>query len=169
MPIDFQLPAAPPAQVQPATAPSFDDGYANARALANGGQAGLALAAYSALLTRSPGNTDVLLGRGIVYARLGRWPEAEADLGAAAQASPDYADVWEALGNTWRWSDQPARALGAYERLVALRPNDPAALLLRTRRNRALGHAPEARADLERARSLGGNERGLTFALYRRW
>jgi YaiO family outer membrane protein len=157
MPIDFQLPADPPAQVQPANAPSFDDQYAGARALANGGQPELALAAYSALLTRSPGNADVLLGRGIVYARLGRWREAEADLNAAAQASPDYADVWEALGNTWRWSEQPAKALEAYERLVALRPADPAALVLRARAHRALGHTAEARADLERARGLGGD------------
>jgi YaiO family outer membrane protein len=157
MPIDFQLPATPPAQVQPAAAPSFDDAYANARALANGGQPELALAAYASLLTRSPGNVDVLLGRGIVYARLGRWREAEADLGAAAQASPGYADAWEALGNTWRWSEQPAKALDAYDHLVALRPNDPAALVARARAQRALGHAPEARADLERARSLGGD------------
>jgi YaiO family outer membrane protein len=157
MPIDLQLPADPPAQVQPAAVPSFDDQYGKARALANGGQPELALAAYSALLTQSPGNADVLLGRGIVYSRLGRWREAEADLGAAAQAKPGYADVWEALGNTFRWSEQPARALDAYARLVALRPNDPAALVARARAQRALGHAPEARADLERARSLGGD------------
>jgi YaiO family outer membrane protein len=137
MPIDLQLPADPPAQVQPASAPSFDDQYASARALANGGQPELALAAYSALLSRSPGNADVLLGRGTVYARLGRWREAEADLTAAAQASPDYADVWEALGNTYRWSEQPARALEAWERLAALRPQDPAPWIARARAQRA--------------------------------
>ena len=157
MPIDFQLPDNPPAQVQPPSAPSFDDQYAKARALANGGQPELALAAYSALLTRSPGNADVLLGRGIVFARLGRWNEAVADLSAAAGASPDYADVWEALGNTYRWSEQPAKALDAYERLVTLRPQDPAALVARARAQRALGHVPEARTDLERARALGGD------------
>jgi YaiO family outer membrane protein len=157
MPIDLQLPADPPAQVQPASAPSFDDQYASARALANGGQPELALAAYSALLTRSPGNADVLLGRGIVYARLGRWRESEADLNAAAQASPDYADVWEALGNTYRWSEQPAKSLEAWERLTSLRPKDPAPWLARARAQRALGRADEARASLERARSLGGD------------
>jgi len=157
MPIDFQLPSNPPAQVQPPSAPSFDDQYANARTLANKGQPELALAAYSALLSRSPGNADVLLGRGIVYARLGLWREAEADLGAAAKASPGYADVWEALGNTYRWSEQPAKALEAYEHVVTLRPNDPAALVARARAHRALGHAAQARADLERARALGGD------------
>ncbi len=157
MPIDFQLPSDPPAQVQPPSTPSFDDQYARARALANDGQPELALAAYSALLTRSPGNADVLLGRGVVHARLGHWNEAEADLSAAAKASPGYADVWEALGNTYRWSEQPAKALEAYERLVALRPSDPAALVARARTHRALGHADQARADLERARAMGGD------------
>jgi len=38
MPIDFKLPADPPARVQAPSAPSFDDRYARARALANGGQ-----------------------------------------------------------------------------------------------------------------------------------
>jgi YaiO family outer membrane protein len=149
MPIDFQLPSDPPAQVQTASAPSFDDQYAKARALANGGQPELALAAYSALLTRAPGNADVLLGRGIVYARLGRWSESEADLLAAAKASPDYADVWDALANTYLWSEQPAKALDASEHLVALRPNDPNALAARARAHRALGHAAPARADLQ--------------------
>jgi YaiO family outer membrane protein len=161
MPIDFQLPNDPPAQVQAASIPSFDDQYAQARALANNGQPELALAAWSALLARSPGNADVLLGRGIVFARLGRWIEAEADLNAAAQASPGYADVWEALGNTYRWSERPAKALEAWERLVALRPADPAAYVARARAHRALGHADLARADLERARTLGGEAREI--------
>lgn len=157
MPIDFQLPSNPPAQVQAASASSFDDQYARARALANGGQPELALAAYSALLSRAPGNADVLLGRGIVHARLGRWSESEADLAAAVKASPDYADAWEALGNTYRWSGQPAKALDASERLVALRPKDPNALVARARAHRALGHAAQARADLEGARALGAD------------
>ena len=157
MPIDSQLPAAPPAQFQPPSPASFDDQYARARALANDGQPELALAAYSALLARSPGNGDVLLGRGIVYARLGRWAEAEADLNAAAAAAPGYADLWEALGNCYRWSEQPAKALAAYERLVALRPHNPAALVLRARAQRALGQDAQARAGLERARALGGD------------
>jgi tetratricopeptide (TPR) repeat protein len=125
--------------------------------MANGGQPELALASYSALLTRAPGSADVLLGRGIVYARLGRWSESEADLAAAAKASPDYADVWEALGNTYRWSEQPAKALDAAEHLEALRPNDPNALVARARAQRALGHAAQARADLERPRALGAD------------
>jgi YaiO family outer membrane protein len=130
MPVVAQLPPSPPsvsAPAQPVATPTFDDAYARARALANGGQPGLALAAYDALLARSPGNVDVLLGRGIVYARLGRWTEAESDLRAAAAASPAYVDAWSALGNMYLWSGQQGKARAAYSRLIALQPNDPAA------------------------------------------
>ena len=120
MPIDFQLP--PTAQIQTASPAFFDEQYEKARTLANSGQPALALAAYNALLAQSPGNVDVLLGRGIVYTRMERWSEAEADLEAAAKASPAYADVWLALGNLHRRQGRPdaarldiekARALGA--------------------------------------------------------
>jgi YaiO family outer membrane protein len=153
---NIQLPPDPPAQVQPPANASFDDQYAAARALANGGQPELALAAYDALLVRSPGNVDVLLGRGIVYARLARWREAEADLTAAAKDSPSYADVWSALGNAYQWSGQPDKAVDACTHLVALQPGDPAAWLARARALRALGRVSEARADLDKARTLGG-------------
>jgi len=136
---------------------SFDDAYAHARELANGGQPELALAAYDALLARSPGNVDVLLGRGIVHARLGHWQEAERDLRAAAAASSSYADVWSALGNMYAWSDRPEQAAGAYTRLIALQPDDPAHYIARGRALRALGRTAEARADLDKARALGGS------------
>ncbi len=157
MPVAAQLPPSPPsvsAPAQPAATPSFDDAYARARALADDGQPGLALAAYDALLARSPGNVDVLLGRGIVYARLGRWQEAGRDLRAAATAAPTYADVWSALGNVYAWSDQPAQAVDAYTRLIALQP-DAAAYVARGRALRALGRNTEARADLDKAQALG--------------
>jgi tetratricopeptide (TPR) repeat protein len=63
----------------------------------------------------------------VVCATSGRRQEAERDLRAAAGASPAYADVWSALGNTYAWSDQPEQAVDAYARLIALQPNDGAA------------------------------------------
>jgi len=123
MPADLQTPPAQVAAVQE-NAPSFDQQYEQARGFANAGQHELALKLYSGLLARSPGNVDVLLGRGIVYTRMQRWQEAESDLRAAATAAPNYADVWSALSNMYRWSDQPAKASEAYERLVALRPEE---------------------------------------------
>jgi YaiO family outer membrane protein len=160
MPVVFQQPPTPPSVT--ATAPAaatigFDDAYARARDLANGGQPELALVAYDALLARAPGNVDVLLGRGTVHARLAHWQEAERDLRAAAAAAPTYADVWSALGNMYAWSDRPEQAADAYSRLIALQPNDPAPYVARGRALRALGRAAEARADLGRARALGGS------------
>jgi YaiO family outer membrane protein len=160
MPVVAQLPPSPPSQsapAQPAASLSFDDAYARARALANDGQPELALAAYDALLARSPGNVDVLLGRGIVHARLGRWQEAERDLRAAATAAPTYADVWSALGNMYAWSDRPEQAADAYTRLIALQPDDAGTYVARGRALRALGRNAGARADLDKARALGAS------------
>jgi YaiO family outer membrane protein len=158
MPAAQLPPSSPPITAPaPAAAPSFDDAYARARALANDGQPELALSAYDALLARSPGNVDVLLGRGIVHTRLGRWDAAERDLRAAAAAAPTYADVWSALGDMYAWSDRPEQARNAYTQLIALRPADPAPRIARGRALRALGRNAEARADLDQARALGGN------------
>jgi YaiO family outer membrane protein len=160
MPVISQLPPTPPSITAPAPAAStasFDDAYARARDLANGGQPELALAAYDALLARSPGNVDVLLGRGSVHARLGHWQEAERDLRAAAAAAPTYPDVWSALGNMYAWSDRPEQAADAYTHLIALQPDDPAHYVARGRALRALGRTAEARADLDKARALGGS------------
>jgi YaiO family outer membrane protein len=127
MVVDFQQPPATQSSTAASDAGvSFDAAYARARAHANGGQPGLALAEYSALLARSPGNADVLLGRGIVLSRMARWSEAEADLTAAAQAAPDYPDVWAALADLYRWSARPAQAAAAQDRLAALQPAAPA-------------------------------------------
>lgn len=164
MPVDYQLPSPPPAQVQPARPASFEEQYDKARALANGGQPGLAVAAYGTLLAQSPGNADVLLGRGIAYTRLERWAEARADLEAAAQAAPGYADVWLALGNLHQWNGRPEAALQAYGRLLALRPGDPAGWIARARANQALGRNAQARADLAQARAAGADGAGIDAA-----
>ena len=109
-----QAPAPAPAPGSaPAPAPlsapalGFDAQFQAARNLAISGQREAALAAFGALLQRSPGNADVLLGRGRLYAWMGRWPQAEADLTAVTAASPAYADAWSALGDLYLWSDRP--------------------------------------------------------------
>jgi len=160
MPIDFQQLSVQVSQAQSAAGAPFEEQYQQARSLANGGQPELALAAYSALLARSPGNVDVLLGRGVVLSRLERWNEAEADLTAAAKASPDYADVWFALGNLYQWQGQPARAAEAYGRAAALRPNDEATLAAQTRALRAMQPQPLPLA----ASPDAANAAGITWA-----
>lgn len=141
--VDIQAISAPAAETRPASVAGFDQQFSDARALANAGQSAMALEAYNALLARSPGNVDVLLSRGIVYGRLQRWAEAEADLKAVTVAAPDYADAWSALGNVYLWSGQRDKAAEAYRRWVALRPDDADA---RAALERALAAPPPAMA-----------------------
>src|SRR5258708_2835555 len=134
--------------------PSFDQQFQTARGLAIAGQRDAAIAAYTELLQRSPGNADVLLGRGRVYSWMGRWSEAEADLSAATLAAPNYADAWSALGDLYLRSDRPRRAAETYGRWLALAPAlDPAPLIARGRAFRAPGEFAAARADFQAARA----------------
>jgi YaiO family outer membrane protein len=136
----------------------FDQQFQAARDLAISGRREQAVAAYTALLESSPGNSDVLLGRGRVYAWMGRWAEAEADLRAATVASPRYADAWSALGDLYRWSDRPAQAVEAYSQWLALgRADDPAPLVARGRAYRAAGDIASARADFLAAGARGAD------------
>ena len=140
---------------------SYDQQYEEARTLANSGQEKEAIQAYSDLLILSPGNADVLLGRGQVYARMNRWPEAEADLLAVTAASPNYADAWSALGNMYMWSDRPMLAIEAFGRWVDLRPTDPAPHIARGRAYRAAGDYAAARADFEAAATAGADAKQI--------
>jgi len=155
---DFGAAPANPAATEIAAIPvSYDQQFQTARALANSGQREEAIQAFSDLLVRSPGNADVLLGRGQVYARMGRWPEAEADLLAATAASPGYADAWSALGDMYMWSDRPRQAIDQFARWVDLRPADPAPHIARGRAYRAAGENAAARVDFDAALALGAD------------
>jgi YaiO family outer membrane protein len=148
--------ALPAAAQQSARAPAgFEEQFRAARQLANSGRRDEAIAAYTALLERHPGNADVLLGRGRVYAWEKRWEEAERDLRAATQRSPRYADAWAGLGDMYLWSDRPAEAAAAYGQWVELKPRDPEARMARGRAHRAAGQFEPARADFEAAGALG--------------
>ncbi|MES2900663.1 MAG: YaiO family outer membrane beta-barrel protein [Pseudomonadota bacterium] len=146
---------ASPAPQAPAA--GFDEQFQQARALVAAGQHDMAIALYTTLLARSPGNADVLLGRGLAQARLQRYPQAEADLRAATVASPAYADAWSALGNVYSWSDRPALAVPAYTQLIALQPREPAHLIARAGAYRDLKQRDQARVDLDAAAALGGD------------
>ncbi|HUR41658.1 MAG TPA: YaiO family outer membrane beta-barrel protein [Verrucomicrobiae bacterium] len=151
--------APPPAPNDQATLAeaSFDEQVRAARALATSGHREESLAAYTQLLQRSPGNTDVLLGRGQVYAWEKRWPEAEDDLRAATARSPSYAGAWSALGDVYLWSRRPEQAVDAYGRWIDLKPDDAAAYMARGRAHRAAGHTVPAHNDFEVAAALGAN------------
>ena len=136
---------------------SYEQQFEAARQLAISGQRDEAIRAYSDLLLRSPGNADVLLGRGQVYAWMGNWPEAETDLRAVTTSSPGYAGAWSALGNMYLWSDRPTQATEAFGHWIELSPKDPAPRIARGRSYRAAGDYIAARADFEAASALGAD------------
>lgn len=148
-----------------ATSASFDAQFNAARQLVRDGRREEALAAYSALLARSPGNSDVLLARGRLYAWMDRPAEAETDLVAATRAAPGYADTWSALGDLYRWTDRPALAAQAYARWADAAPKDPAPHLARGRMLRLAGDLSGARAEFETAAALGAPQAEVDKAL----
>lgn len=152
------LPVASPQEV--AANDSYDAQLQRARALATSGdqaQREQAIALYAQMLERSPGNSDVLLGRGRTFAWMGRYPESEADLTAVTTRAPEYADAWSALGDMYLWSGRPQQAAEAYGHWMALKPDDPAAAIARGRAHRAAGDAEAARVDFAAAQARGAD------------
>ena len=122
------------------------------------GQAQEAVQAYARLIEASPRDPDLWLGRGLAHARLGQWQQATESLESAAALAPNYADVWSALADAYRWNDRPAAAADAYARLAGLRPQDPQPQLMRARTLIASGDIEAARLAAERARALGADD-----------
>lgn len=153
-------PAADVAAVQPVEAvasESYEQQMARARELATSGQRDAAVALYTSLLDRSPGNSDVLLGRGRTYAWMKQWPQAEADLLAVTSRSPTYADAWSALGDMYMWSDRPAQAVEAYGQWQALSPTNAEAYIARGRAYRDAGDYATANAQFDAAAERGAD------------
>ncbi|WP_135210916.1 tetratricopeptide repeat protein [Vitreimonas flagellata] len=78
---------------------------------------------YSQLIAAQPGDWRLYFARGAARERLGRWPEAEADMQEALRLSPDQPDVLNYLG--YSWIDRGERleeGLAMIQRAVELRP-----------------------------------------------
>ncbi len=136
---------------------NFDEEYEAARSLANNGNRAEAISAYTALLNSHPGNTDVLLGRGIVYARNGMWKESESDLVEVTTRSPEYLDAWNALANMYAWSDQHDKAIDTYSQMIRLQPTNADVYLARAKQYRNKNELTLAKKDLHLANSLGAS------------
>lgn len=149
--------AAPPAT---ATEPTAAELTAQARAASTARRYDEAIALYTRLLERAPGDMDARLARGRAYAWARRWREAEVDLRAVTSASPGYADAWSALGDLYAWSGRPRDAVAAYDRWQALAPGQPEPLLARARAHRQAGDAAAARRDMDAAIALGASDPG---------
>ena len=154
-PLFLLLQATAPAAVAAAPAESYQQQLLRARDLATSGHKDEAIALYTDLLARYPGDADLLLGRGRAYAWSGRWADAEADLRAVVADHPAYADAWSALGDVYLWSDRPAQAADAYARWGEVAPQDPAAMVALGRAQRAAGNRDAARVAFQAAGARG--------------
>lgn len=78
---------------------------------------------YSRLIAAESGNWRLYFARGAARERLGRWPDAEADMQRALELAPDQPDVMNYLGYSWvdRGERMP-EALALIQRAVELRP-----------------------------------------------
>lgn len=97
-------------------------------------------------------NPEPLRLRGIIYERLDRWPEAEADFLRVLEYKPDDADTLNYLGYTWvDRGENLTRAFELIEKAVALEPNSGAIVDSLGWAHYKLGQYEEAKTYLEKA------------------
>lgn len=119
------------------------------------GRYGEAEPVYEALLREQTDDWRLYFARGAVRERLGRWPEAEADLQRALALSPDQPDVMNYLGYTWvDRGERLEEGLAMLTRAAELRPNSGAVLDSLGWAHYRLGQYEEALGYLERAVEL---------------
>ncbi len=97
-------------------------------------------------------NPEPLRLRGIIYERLGRWPDAEADFLRVLSYNPDDADTLNYLGYTWvDRGENLTRAFEMIEKAVTLQPDSGAIVDSLGWAHYKLGQYDDARTHLERA------------------
>ncbi|MEM7729169.1 MAG: tetratricopeptide repeat protein [Pseudomonadota bacterium] len=100
-------------------------------------------------------NPDPLRMRGIIYERLGRWPEAQTDFLRVLKYKPDDADTLNYLGYTWvDRGENLVRAFELIEKAVELEPDSGAIVDSLGWAHYKLGRYDEAKTHLERAAVL---------------
>lgn len=110
---------------------------------------------YGRLIEAQPRDWRLYFARGAVRERLGRWPEAEADLQQALQLSPNQPDVLNYLGYTWvDRGERMQEGMAMIERAVALRPSSGAIIDSLGWAHYRLGDYAQAVDMLERAVEL---------------
>jgi tetratricopeptide (TPR) repeat protein len=112
-------------------------------------------------LIRDEGKPDwrLLFGRAVAYERLGRWPEAEADLQVALKVRPDDPELLNYLG--YSWIDRGVRlkeALAMVEKAVGQNPNSGAMMDSLGWAYYRLGDYPRAVERLEAAVELDAGD-----------
>lgn len=160
-------PEAPTALLYARAALALDPGRSEAALLAASllealGQPGLARGAYGLVDQEDPAWLAAELGRAALLRAEAEEVAALEVLSRLAEALPDRPEVHAARGDLLRAMDRPAEAEAAYDRAIALSPEDAARLwylhFTRALVREATGDWPGTEADLRRALELAPDQ-----------
>ena len=111
------------------------------------GRSPMAEKLLSEALSLQPADIDLRIDRSIARAAQGKYWEALDDLNAVLERAPDRRDALTFRASAWRHVGAPELARQDIDRALALRPNDPDALLERGLIRKEAGDIGGARAD----------------------
>jgi predicted TPR repeat methyltransferase len=140
--------------------------FQRARALEALGRLGEAIEACRAAVDANPKMLPAVELAVYVGRRLGDTSAAEAMLRAAQRATPESLPIWLAMGK-FLARDRRAEALDWFEKVLEAEPENVEALLVSASLNYDLGHVERARALIERAHALNGDDERVAFELAR--
>lgn len=110
---------------------------------------------YGGLIARTPQDWRLYFARGAARERIGRWPEAEADMQRALELSPEQPDVMNYLGYSWvDRGERLGEGLALIQRALEQRPMSGAIVDSLGWAHYRLGDFPRALELLERAVEL---------------
>ncbi|MBL9201264.1 MAG: hypothetical protein JNL39_12200, partial [Opitutaceae bacterium] len=105
------------------------------------------LARLNTAIAAQPGDAELYLQRGELYAKHADWMHAEANYLRAAELDPKLPRLAQARGALELSVGRPAGARPLLDAAIALDSRDATALVLRARAHRALGSTAAALAD----------------------
>jgi tetratricopeptide (TPR) repeat protein len=116
-----------------------------------------ALAVYNKGIAKATRKIQLYDSRGRLFAYLDRLPEAVDDFTAAEKINPNLWLSILARGKTYMRMKQPAKALPDFTKVIKIKPEDSNAYGQRAIIYKQLGKLDLAKADEEKANSLGFN------------
>jgi len=120
--------------------------------------------AYQAALTLQPNNGAALTGMARHAMLTNNREEAELYAIAATEKDASNADVWSFRGAMLRAANKPEEALAAYDKVIALRPNDVNARVEQAYLHINQGKYDLAKTDIDAARKAAPNSLLATYA-----
>jgi Flp pilus assembly protein TadD len=126
-----------------------------------------AVSTFAAAAKADPNLTLAKVNEGIALLYLQKLPEAAALLGAAAAMDSKDPHVWYALGLLYRNENQPEKALDAFQKVAAFRPNDPDTHYMVASIYFELNNLPGSKAEYQKALELDPHHASAIFGLAR--